>query len=205
MNAASSAVADGGRPGILRRLPGEVLPHRRMIAPLAVVAALWAVWVSGPGWATPAFVVVAVAGAAHAVIDARTHRLPDAVTLPALWTTAALLGGAALVAGDGGRFVRALLGAVVLGGAYLLLHLVNRRGLGRGDVKLAVLLGLPAGWAGWDALWWAGVLPFLLGGLAALVLIVTRRANRSTAIPFGPWMLAGTAVALTLARVAGSL
>ncbi len=188
---------------LLRRLPGEVAPHRRAIAPLALAAAAWAVWASGPGWATPAFVVVAVAGAALGVIDARTHRLPDAVTFPALWTTAVLLGMAAPATGDPGRLGRAALGAAALGAAYLVLHLINRRGLGLGDVKLAVLLGLPAGWAGWDAVWWAGVLPFLLGGVAALVLLVARRAQLSSAIPFGPWMLIGAAVSLTVARLIG--
>jgi len=186
---------------LARRIPAELAPYRRAIAPLAVAAALWAVWASGPGAATPAFVVVAVAGAAHAVIDARTHRLPDAVTFPALWTTAAFLGLAALVSGDGRALGRALLAAAALGGAYLLLHLVNRRGLGRGDVKLAVLLGLPAGWAGWDAVWWAGVLPFLLGGVAAVVLLVVRRATLRSAIPLGPWMVLGTAVSLSVARL----
>ena len=204
MDAASPSGTRVGVRGLVARLPGELRPHRRAIAPLAVVAGLWAVWASGPGWATPAFVVVAVAGAAHGVIDARTHRLPDAVTLPALGAAAVLLSAAALATGDAGRLGRAVLGGLVLGGAYLLLHLVNRRGLGLGDVKLAVLLGLPAGWAGWDALWWTGVLPFLLGGVAALVLVVSRRAQRSTAIPFGPWMLLGTAVALSLARLAGA-
>ncbi|WP_425955070.1 prepilin peptidase [Xylanimonas sp. McL0601] len=188
-------------PGLLHRLPGELAPHRRAIAPLAVVALVWSIWASGPGWATPAFVVVALAGAAHGVIDARTHRLPDAVTFPALALTVPLLALAALGYRDAGRLGQSLAGAVVLGAAYLALHLVNPRGLGLGDVKLAVLLGLPAGWAGWDAVWWAGVLPFLLGGLAALALLVMRRANRSTAISFGPWMLLGAALALSLARL----
>ena len=187
-------------PGLLRRLPRELAAHRRAIAPLAVIGLVWAVWASGPGWATPAFAVVAVAGAAHGVIDARTHRLPDAVTFPALALTALLLALAAFGVGDVGRLGRALGGAVVLGASYLALHLVNRRGLGLGDVKLAVLLGLPAGWAGWDAVWWVGVLPFLLGGVAALVLLLARRATRSTAISFGPWMLVGAGVALSLVR-----
>jgi leader peptidase (prepilin peptidase)/N-methyltransferase len=197
------AAAPRTDPGLLRRLPAELAPHRRAVARLAPLVAAWAVWASGPSWAAPAFVVVAVAGAALGVVDARTHRLPDAVTLPATVAVALLLGLAAVADGDAGRCARAAAGAVVLGVAYLLLHLVNRRGLGLGDVKLAVLLGLPAGWAGWDVVWWAGVLPFLLGGLAALALVLARRASRHTALAFGPWMLAGAAAALSLARVAG--
>ena len=185
-------------PRWVRRLALEIAPHRRAVAPLALAALAWAGWASGPGWATPAYVVVGLAGAAHAVIDARTHRLPDAVTVPALALTAALLAVAAAATADGGRLLRAVAGAAVLGGCYLALHLANRRGLGLGDVKLAALLGLPAGWAGWDAVWWTGVLPFLLGGIGALALVVAQRATRSTAIAFGPWMLLGAAVTLAL-------
>lgn len=187
--------------GHLARLPAELRPHRRAIVPLAALALAWAVWASGPGWATPAFAVVAISAAAHGVIDARTHRLPDAITFPAVAATTASLAVAAVGTGDGGRLGRALLAAVVLGGAYLVLHLVNRRGLGRGDVKLAVLLGLPAGWAGWDAVWWAGVLPFLLGGAAAVVLLVARRATLRSAIPLGPWMVLGTGISLSVSRL----
>jgi leader peptidase (prepilin peptidase)/N-methyltransferase len=197
------AAAPSTDAGLLRRLPAELAPHRRAVALLAPLAGAWAVWASGPSWATPALVVAAAAGATLGVVDARTHRLPDAVTLPTLAAVLLLLSLAAVAAGDGSRLVRAAAAAAVLGVAYLLLHLVNRRGLGLGDVKLAVLLGLPAGWAGWEAVWWTGALPFLLGGLAALALVVARRATRHSALAFGPWMLAGAAGALTLSRLSG--
>ncbi|HSV66023.1 MAG TPA: hypothetical protein VLJ59_08995 [Mycobacteriales bacterium] len=46
---------------------------------------------------------------------------------------------------------------------------------------------------------WVGVFTgFLLGGLAGL-LLAARRANRKTAIPFGPYMLAGVLLAMFLA------
>ena len=37
---------------------------------------------------------------------------------------------------------------------------------------------------------------FLLGGLVALLLVITRRAHRRTRIAFGPFMLTGAAAAL---------
>jgi len=162
----------------------------------------WAVWVSGPGWATPAFVVVAAAGAALAVIDARTQRLPDAITLPAVTLTAPLLGTAAMLS-DGGvqRLSLAATGAVLLGGGYLLLHLVNRNGLGLGDVKLAMLLDMPAGWLGWTELWAMLLTPFLLGGLTAAALVLTRRATARTTIAFGPHMLLGAMGVFTTTRL----
>ncbi|MEK8227378.1 hypothetical protein NKG05_16675 [Oerskovia sp. M15] len=54
---------------------------------------------------------------------------------------AVLLTAAALVDGTFDALLRAALGGLVLGAAYLALHLLNPSGLGFGDVKLAVLLG----------------------------------------------------------------
>ncbi|GAA1716037.1 hypothetical protein GCM10009809_10190 [Isoptericola hypogeus] len=188
-------------PTVLRRALAEVAPYRRGVAWGGAAAAVWAVWVSGPGWATPAVVVAAVASVALFVIDARTHRLPDAVTYPTVAVVAALLLLAALAGGTWDAALRGLIGALALGGGYLVLHLVHRAGLGLGDVKLAVLLGLVTAWFGWAELWATALLPFLLGGLVAIALLVTRRASRTTALAFGPYMLGGAALALTAARV----
>jgi leader peptidase (prepilin peptidase)/N-methyltransferase len=205
----------------VRRIVAEVRPYARTIAVLSFGAVAWALWVSGPwvsgpwvsgpgvsgpaqgdsGWAMPAFVIVALAGAPIAVIDAHTHRVPNALSYPGIALTAALFALAAAITGDWSRGVRALAACAILGGGYLVLHLVNRRGLGLGDVKLAVLIGLPAGWTGWTAVWWVAVAPFILGGFAALALVARRRATRHTAIAFGPWMLLGAALALTVTRV----
>jgi leader peptidase (prepilin peptidase) / N-methyltransferase len=189
-------------PTIAERAALEVAPYRRRIAVGGALALVWAVWASGPGWSTPAVAVAAVAGVALAVVDGATHRLPDALTYPTTAVVGLLLAGAALADDAGDAALRALLGALVLGTGYLLLHLVSPSGLGLGDVKLAVLLGLVSAWYGWSVLWATAALPFLVGGLAALVLIVARRATRRTAIAFGPAMLVGTALALTAARLA---
>jgi leader peptidase (prepilin peptidase)/N-methyltransferase len=193
--------AGGGPTSLLTRARGELLPYRRPVAWAALPALAWAVWVSGPGWATPAVAVAAVAGAALVVIDTRTHRLPDAVVYPATVAVAALLLAAALAGGMLGTAGRALAGAVVLVVAYAVLHLVNPAGLGLGDVKLAALLGALSAWYGWGTLAATALLPFVLGGLVAAALLVTRRATRHTAIAFGPFMLAGAALALTWARL----
>lgn len=185
----------------IRRVATELEPHRRPVAVAVVPAVAWALWASGPGPLTPALVVLASAGAALWVIDSRTHRLPDAITLPTTALTAALLLSAAAVTGEWADAGRAAAGGAGLFAGYMLLHLVHRSGLGFGDVKLAAPLGAVAAWTGWEAFTVAAVGPFLLGGLAGLVLVLARRARRDTAIPFGPFMLAGTGLALTLARL----
>ncbi|WP_407319033.1 A24 family peptidase [Isoptericola halotolerans] len=189
-------------PTLLARARLEVTPYRRRIAVGGALAVVWAIWASGPGWSTPALAVAAAAGVALGVVDAATHRLPDALTYPATAVVGALLAVAALADGSWDAALRALLGAGALGAGYLLLHLVSPSGLGLGDVKLAVLLGVVSAWYGWSVLWAAAVLPFLVGGLVALVLVVARRATRKTAIAFGPAMLVSTALALTAARLA---
>jgi leader peptidase (prepilin peptidase)/N-methyltransferase len=132
-------------------------------------------------------------------IDLAAHRLPDALTLPAAGATAVLLGGAALLPGHQGSWGRALLGGVALAAAYLVLLLINPAGMGFGDVKLALTLGLVLGWYGWAFLVAGFVLTFLLASLAVAVLLLARRATRRTAVAFGPFMLLGTFGGLLLA------
>ncbi len=186
---------------LLDRPRQEIAPHRTEVRVAALVAVAWALWASGPGWVTPAVVVAAAAGGALAVIDARTHRLPNAITYPTTAVVALLLVAAAAAGDTWQALTRSAVGAALLGTCYLLLHLVHRAGMGLGDVKLAVLLGGVSAWFGWGALLGAGVLPFFVGGLASLVLIVLRRATRDTAIAFGPFMLLGTALAISGSRL----
>ncbi|MFJ6695801.1 prepilin peptidase [Streptomyces sp. NPDC091272] len=133
-----------------------------------------------------------------AVVDRRVQRLPDVLTLPLAAAALVLLAGAALLPGGAGSWVGALLGGAGLGGAYFLLFLVNPNGMGFGDVKLALAIGVVLGWYGWPALFLGASAGFVLGALYGVGLMVTRRGGRKTAIPFGPFMIAGAWVGLVL-------
>ncbi|MEF9885089.1 A24 family peptidase [Streptomyces sp. P9-A4] len=133
-----------------------------------------------------------------ASVDARVHRLPDGLTLPLAVAVPLLLGGAGLLPYAAGSWTHALLGALALGGAYLVLFLVNPSGLGFGDVKLALPLGAALGWYGWGVLFAGAFAGFLLGAVYGLGLVLLRRAGRSSAIPFGPFMLGGGLLGLLL-------
>lgn len=168
----------------------------------AVTAALFALvaWLAvahDEPWAVPAFCYLAAVAVALALIDIDVHRLPDGIVLPSYLVAAALLALASWAPGgtsDWTALGRAAIGALALFGVYLVMVLVYPAGMGLGDVKLAGLLGLYLGWVGWGALaigWFAA---FLFGGAYSLGLLASRRANRKSGIPFGPWMLAGAAV-----------
>ena len=165
--------------------PGILTAPTAALAAAAVLELIALLWFAG-------------IGIALAAIDLDTHRLPDAIVLPSYGVLAALLGGAALLAGEGEAAARAAAGAGILFALYLLLALISPRGMGMGDVKLSGVIGLVLGWVGWSALAVGALAAFLLGGLVGLALIVLGRARRSTGIPFGPWMLGGAWVGILL-------
>ena len=189
---------------LYRRARAEVAPYPRAIVVAAVPAVAWALWASGPGWLTPAYLVLAVAGAALGVIDAHTHRLPNALVFPLTWATAALLALAALGTGDWGSLGRAALGGLAFFAVYQVLYLVAPRGgIGYGDVKLTLSLGAVLAWHSWTTLLVGVFAAHLLAGVVAIVLLLGRRAGWKTGIAFGPYMLLGAMIGLTWARLGG--
>ncbi|WP_326767510.1 A24 family peptidase [Streptomyces sp. NBC_01591] len=137
-----------------------------------------------------------------ATIDRRVHRLPDRLTLPAAGAIAVLLGAAALLPEHGGSWLSALLGGAALGGFYFLLFLINPNGMGFGDVKLALSLGMALGWYGWAVVFVGGFAGFLLGAAYGFGLMVLKRAGRKTGIPFGPFMITGALLGILLGALA---
>jgi len=136
----------------------------------------------------PAPAVTASAGAAVAgVVDARTGSIFDPLT------AAILLAALALAVVDG-TVANGFYGAAGAGGALFLLHAISSgRGLGLGDVKLAAALGMSLGPAGGLT---AIAAAFVAGGGYGAWLLATRRASTGTTIRFGPFIAAGTFVAL---------
>lgn len=138
-----------------------------------------------------AFLYFMAISVALTMIDLDTHRLPNAIVLPAYPVLLALLTLASALSADWTALLRGLVGMLALAGAYLLLALVVPGGMGFGDVKLAGVLGLALAYLGWGPLAVGSFGAFLLGGTFAIVLVASRRAGRRSGIPFGPWMLGG--------------
>jgi len=132
------------------------------------------------------------------IIDARTHRLPNRIVLPTLGALTLLVIIEGIVTADTERLLRALLGGLALGVFYAVLHLASRQGMGGGDVKLAAVIGIVLAWHGWTVLVLGAAAAFLIGAVYALGLMVLRRASAKTRIAFGPWMIIGAALAITL-------
>lgn len=143
-----------------------------------------------------ALLYLAGVSVALALIDLDVRRLPNSLVLPIVPVGLVLFGIASLVLGDAGPLLRAMLGAAAELALYLAIVLVKPGGMGLGDVKLAAGLGLFLGWLGWPTLLVGSFAAFVLGGLVGVVLIVTKRETRTSAIPFGPFMLGGAWIAI---------
>ena len=194
--AAVGLLAGWPQRAVITRL--DVLPRPPALAAGAVTAVLLG------GLAArvhPALVLAAACWLAACAVplactDLAVQRLPDPLTGAAYAGTAVLLLAAAAVGGTWSALVRALLGGLALTGFYLLLMVISPSGMSLGDVKLAASLGTLLAWFGWRLLLAGGFAGFLLGGVFAGALLVSRRADRKQPIPFGPFMIAGAILAV---------
>jgi leader peptidase (prepilin peptidase)/N-methyltransferase len=148
----------------------------------------------GPSPRLPVLLVAAVPAVLLALIDVRCLRLPDRLV-----AALALTAGLPMAALAPMKVGTALLAFVGVLAAYGIFACLTPDGLGWGDVKLAAVLGLILGFAGWPAVVAGVVMPHLINGPIALFLLVTGRARGKRALPFGPALLAGALLAFVAA------
>jgi leader peptidase (prepilin peptidase)/N-methyltransferase len=148
-----------------------------------------------------AYLYFAAIGVALALIDLDLKRLPNRIVLPSYPVLALLLAGATFANGDWERLVRALLAAAALFGFFFVLAFAYPAGMGFGDVKLAGVLGLVLGYLSWWAVVIGAFTGFLLGAVVGVAVMASGRGNRKTALPFGPFLIAGTLIAVFASNV----
>lgn len=151
-----------------------------------------------------ALLYLAAVSVSLALIDIDVHKLPNRIVLPSYLVGLALLGTVSLLTGDFASLLRLGVGLGASWIAYFALAFSYPGGMGFGDVKLAGLLGLYLGWIGWGALVTGTLAAFLLGGIFSAAMILAKRANRKSGIPFGPWMLAGAWIGIAAGNTAFS-
>jgi len=118
------------------------------------------------------------------VIDLEHQLIPDGLVFVLVITSILVL----VFFQSGGLFNYFAAG---FGASWFLLFLAlatRGKGMGLGDVKLALPLGTLLGWPG--ALVWL-FLSFLIGGVFAILLLVTGKASFGKKIAFGPFLILG--------------
>jgi len=143
----------------------------------------------GPSPLLPVYLLVTIPALLLAVIDVRCLRLPDRLV-----GVLALVGVVPSAVLRPGLIWPAFVAGGVVLTAYGTLALLPGNGLGLGDVKLAAVLALILGFAGWPAVIVGVLAPHLINGPIALALLVR---GRRTPLAFGPALLAGALIAVT--------
>jgi leader peptidase (prepilin peptidase)/N-methyltransferase len=67
-----------------------------------------------------------------------------------------------------------------------------------GDVKFAIPVGLIVGWFNADAWLISLLITFLLAGVVGLIGMVWRKLARTSHIPLGPFMFAGSVITVLI-------
>jgi leader peptidase (prepilin peptidase)/N-methyltransferase len=146
--------------------------------------------------ALPAYLYFAAIGIALALIDLDVQRLPNSIVLPSYPVVAGLLAVAAGVHGSWSPLLRAVIGGAILFAFYFALAFAYPAGMGFGDVKLAGILGAVLAYLSWRVLAVGAFGGFVLGAVVGLVVLISGRGGRKTALPFGPFMIAGALIAI---------
>jgi len=152
----------------------------------------------GFDWALPAFLVFFAALVAVTVIDLEHYIVPNRIVLATLVVSVPLLALAALVEGDWLSLRTALIGSVAAGAGLLVINLISPRGMGMGDVKLALVLGLYLGWLDLGHVLLGLFLGFLLGAVGGVALIALKLRTRRDHVPFAPFLAGGAVLAVLL-------
>lgn len=85
-----------------------------------------------------------------------------------------------------------ILSAIFSFGFLEFLYLITKKkGMGFGDVKLAIFMGL---FLGYPKIIVAFYIAFVVGALVSLVLLVLKKVRKKTPIPFGPFLILGTII-----------
>ncbi len=132
--------------------------------------------------------------------DMATHRLPNRLVASWLAASLAVIALLGIFRSDLHGVLMGLLGLLLLGGGYLLLTLASGGAMGMGDVKLAGVLGLNLGYYSLPSLFFATLLAFVLATLWVIGGVLARKLTLKSAVPFGPFMLIGSFIALLMAR-----
>ena len=191
---------------IVERIPEpNPLDRRAQIAVAVVNGALWMAVANNREfhrwWVAIVYFVVFSAFLAVSVVDLRVYRIPDRIVFPALGLTAVLMVAATFaIVRPYGDVVEPLkyaaIGMITYFAILFVFHVVYPQGMGFGDVKLALLMGLAMGWVaatGTGAAYMVMVALFVgcvLGIVFGLIVRLVR--GRGGAFPFGPALALGT-------------
>ncbi|CAD7850982.1 MAG: Leader peptidase (Prepilin peptidase) (EC 3.4.23.43) / N-methyltransferase (EC 2.1.1.-) [Olavius algarvensis Gamma 3 endosymbiont] len=144
-------------------------------------------WQLGVSLQTAAALLMTWSLIAASGIDIGHKLLPDSITLPLLWLGIFLSLFDVYIDLET-SVIGAMAGYMSLWSIFILFKLVTgKEGMGHGDFKLLAMLGA---WLGWKPLLVVILTSSVVGAVVGISMILMRRTERSTQIPFGPYLAA---------------
>ncbi len=178
---------------------GAGTPRRRPAVQLLAALTFGLIgWHTGPHTTAVPFLFLTAVMVVVTFIDIEHHRIPDRVVFPAFAVSGALITAVSLWRGEPGWIVSAAIGAVAYFAVLAVFNLVYPQGMGFGDVKFALLLGLYLGWVD-PLLILYGLLLASATGIVMAVPTVVRHGRRAE-FPFGPALCLGALLAIVFAE-----
>jgi leader peptidase (prepilin peptidase)/N-methyltransferase len=144
----------------------------------------------------PAYWCLAATLVALVWIDLHEFRLPREISYTGFVISLIVMINAVILADEPRNLWDALLGAGIALAIMAVIYFVSRGGMGDGDVRLAPLLGLHMGYLSVAIVPVGLFFGFLIGAVVGVAMLATKKAGRKTALPFGPFLAAGTVLAI---------
>lgn len=169
--------------GCCRQCGGKISIQYPLVELLTAVLFLAAYATWGVSWHTLSMWVFLSVLVSVSVADIHHRIIPDEILL-----VGTVLGLPLVFLTSFNSLISGIIGFFSAGLLLLLIAVVSKGGMGGGDIKLSAVMGLFLGWQGVAV---ALFLSFLAGGLAGILLLVTRFKGRKDAVPFGPYLALG--------------
>ena len=146
------------------------------------------------------WIVLISVGVPLSIMDIISRRLPNPLNFALFVLSAIIISISGIVDHAISRVISSFSDSLVLSISFLIVSFATRGGMGMGDVKLSAGIGVIAGFYGTQTLFLSTFLSFILGALVGVALLLLRKGNLKTTLPFGPFMIIGQLVAMWVAR-----
>lgn len=150
----------------------------------------------GFAWDLPAYLVAFAALIAITIVDIRHYIIPNRILYPALFLDIALFAVAAIALDDASAFLSALIGMGGAGLFFFIVWFVYPKGMGFGDVRLALLIGLITGWVSLANVFLGVFLGVFSGAAVGVLFVLMRFLTHRDPIPYGPFLALGGVVSV---------
>lgn len=164
-------------------------------------ASVWAIttWRVGLHLYTLGYLIFFAGLIALSAIDIDTKLLPKKIVYPSGAALVLILSISAIVSHDYHRIRDSVIVGIAYSGFLFIVWFASGgKAMGYGDVRLALFLGFAMGYYGYIVGYMGMLASFAIGSFVGIAIAAITQGGRKMKIPFGPFLAAGTIIAIWL-------